>query len=46
MFSKKLQQYSKKKKKLMNLHMCVEKRIQKRGKEKNKDVEYGSTPYE
>lgn len=30
----------------MNLHMCVEKRIQKRKKEKNKDGEYGSTPYE
>lgn len=25
----------------MNLHMCVEKRIQKREKEKNKDGEYG-----
>lgn len=31
----------------MNLHMCVEKRIQKREKEKkNKDCVYGSTPYE
>lgn len=30
----------------MNLHMYVEKRIQKREKEKNKDGEYGSTPYE
>lgn len=30
----------------MNLHMCVEKKYKKREKEKKKDGEYGSTPYE